>query len=283
MDDIPASLFDRTFYLERYPDVAVAGIDPLQHFLAFGLHENRTPHPLFDPHFYAAQLPPSAHMPPFLHYLRHGTPDPHPLFDTAHYLAQLPPGDLEGQPPLLHFLAAGHRADLSPNPLFDAAYYRRSNPQAGPLSEHPLLHYVVHGWRQGCRPHPLFDPAYYLRMRPDVAAAGIDPLAHYLQHGHAEFARTHALFDDALYRRSFADEPEQLEAIDRLGPIIHFAQAAHVAAPVSTRSISDRAFAATRRDEASGPGSGGNFSLSYTQAGIFEPAAPPTLRKRLLP
>ncbi|WP_428392880.1 hypothetical protein [Lichenicoccus sp.] len=258
MDDIPASLFDRAFYLDRYADVAAAGIDPLQHFLAFGLHENRTPHPLFDPHFYAAQLPPSPHTPPLLHYLRHGTPDPHPLFDTAHYLAQFAPGDLDGQPPLLHFLTVGHLADLSPNPLFDAAYYRRSNPQAGPLIEHPLLHYVVHGWRQGCRPHPLFDPAYYLRMRPDVAAAGIDPLAHYLQHGHAEFARTHALFDDARYRRSFADEPEQLKAIDRLGPIIHFAQAARPVAPPSRQLLHDCAPQRRHRDKAISLGGDGD-------------------------
>ena len=250
MDEIPTALFHGAFYLERNADVAAAGIDPLRHFLEYGLHENRTPHPLFDPAFYAAQLPPSEQAPPFLHYLRHGALDPHPLFDTAHYLAQLASADLDGQPPLLHFLNSGPGTNLSPNPLFEASYYRRANRLLEPLTDHPLLHYAMHGWRQGCQTHPLFDPTYYLRLRPDVAAAGIDPLAHYLHHGHAESARTHELFNDALYRGSFAGQPEQLEAVDRLGAIIHFAQAARPVAPPSPQLVRDGALTASRRDEA---------------------------------
>ncbi|MEM5422991.1 glycosyltransferase [Paraburkholderia ferrariae] len=33
--------FDREFYLEQYPDVASAGVDPLQHYLDFGITEGR--------------------------------------------------------------------------------------------------------------------------------------------------------------------------------------------------------------------------------------------------
>lgn len=36
-------LFDATWYLQRYPDVATAGVDPLQHYLHFGLREGRWP------------------------------------------------------------------------------------------------------------------------------------------------------------------------------------------------------------------------------------------------
>ena len=35
--------FDRAFYLGRNPDVATAGLDPLEHFLAYGWREGRDP------------------------------------------------------------------------------------------------------------------------------------------------------------------------------------------------------------------------------------------------
>lgn len=42
-------LFDRAFYLEVYPDIAAAGVDPLSHFLEIGLSEGRLPLSIQDP------------------------------------------------------------------------------------------------------------------------------------------------------------------------------------------------------------------------------------------
>ena len=42
--------FDPFFYLLSHPDVHQQGLDPLLHFLEFGLAERRSPHPLIDPH-----------------------------------------------------------------------------------------------------------------------------------------------------------------------------------------------------------------------------------------
>lgn len=39
----PHPLFDPAFYLQIYQDVAVAGVDPYQHFVAYGAAEGRTP------------------------------------------------------------------------------------------------------------------------------------------------------------------------------------------------------------------------------------------------
>src|SRR5262249_55216767 len=48
----PYRNFDPQFYLATYPDVRVAGISPLLHFLTHGVHEGRSPcaelHPLGD-------------------------------------------------------------------------------------------------------------------------------------------------------------------------------------------------------------------------------------------
>src|SRR5438128_1710236 len=39
--------FDREFYLQRNPDVACSGMDPLGHYIKFGARERRDPNPNF--------------------------------------------------------------------------------------------------------------------------------------------------------------------------------------------------------------------------------------------
>ncbi len=69
-----SGLFDETWYVETYEDVALLGIDPLTHFMRFGLMMDRAPGPLFDTHFYRSQNPDvvKTGMIPLQHYLRHG-------------------------------------------------------------------------------------------------------------------------------------------------------------------------------------------------------------------
>ena len=44
-----SGLFDPEWYCEQYPDVAISGIDPLEHYLDLGIHLKRRPNLLFDP------------------------------------------------------------------------------------------------------------------------------------------------------------------------------------------------------------------------------------------
>jgi SAM-dependent methyltransferase/glycosyltransferase involved in cell wall biosynthesis len=67
---IDSKLFDPAWYLDRYPDVREAGLDPAQHFLVHGFAEGR---------------------------------DPGPDFSTASYLADNPDVRLAGINPLLHY------------------------------------------------------------------------------------------------------------------------------------------------------------------------------------
>ena len=87
-----AGLFDPAFYLERYPDVGQAGIDPLRHYLRHGAAEGRKPHPLFQPDYYLARCPEAKNSGnPLLHLLNNGAmSSPHPLFDSAAYVSQNP-------------------------------------------------------------------------------------------------------------------------------------------------------------------------------------------------
>ena len=40
-----AAAFDRAHYLSAYPDIAAAGVDPLDHYLTAGRPEGRDPRP----------------------------------------------------------------------------------------------------------------------------------------------------------------------------------------------------------------------------------------------
>jgi glycosyltransferase involved in cell wall biosynthesis len=51
-----SGLFDAAWYAEKYPDVGLVGLDPLEHFLRIGIHAGREPGPLFDNKHYCRQL-----------------------------------------------------------------------------------------------------------------------------------------------------------------------------------------------------------------------------------
>ena len=66
--------FDRKWYLKTYPDVAKAGIDPIEHYLQYGLAEYRNPSKTFNTYDYIYVNPDveQAGMNPLLHYETYG-------------------------------------------------------------------------------------------------------------------------------------------------------------------------------------------------------------------
>jgi len=148
-----ASLFDANFYLSRNPDVAAAGVDPYQHYLAYGWKEGR---------------------------------DPSALFSDSYYLSQNPDVAAAGVNPLLHYEQHGWQEGRNPDALFDTNYYLAQNPDVAAAGVDPLLHFQASGAQEGRDPSLVFSDAKYLAANPDVAAAGLDPLAHYLAYGQSE-------------------------------------------------------------------------------------------------
>ena len=67
-------LFDREWYLGRYPDVAIAGVDAALHYVRHGAAEGREPGPGFDGRWYLQRYPDvaAARLNPLLHYIMHG-------------------------------------------------------------------------------------------------------------------------------------------------------------------------------------------------------------------
>ncbi|WP_241697968.1 hypothetical protein [Rheinheimera pleomorphica] len=71
---ITSEYFDIDWYLQRYPDVAEANINPAEHYLKFGANEGRMPGPLFDGDWYLKRYPDVAQsgINPLLHFIKFG-------------------------------------------------------------------------------------------------------------------------------------------------------------------------------------------------------------------
>lgn len=69
-----AAEFDKAYYLDRNADIRHSGVDPIRHFLDFGVREDRDPNPHFSLRFYRSQyrreIAPGVN--PFFHYLAVG-------------------------------------------------------------------------------------------------------------------------------------------------------------------------------------------------------------------
>jgi len=69
-----SEFFDRSWYLSTYPEVALAGWDPAEHYFLYGAMERRNPSPHFNSPWYTDRYVDveAAGVNPLLHYLHHG-------------------------------------------------------------------------------------------------------------------------------------------------------------------------------------------------------------------
>jgi hypothetical protein len=202
-------LFDSSWYLNRYRDVAAAGIDALDHYLTYGAQEGRDPNPIFDTSWYIQQssnLPTTA-LNPLVHYLTEGFREgrnPHPLFATSWYLKQYCSVRDEGINPLVHYLKFGAQAACDPHPLFGTAFYLRQNPDVAASGLNPLAHYITDGESEGRNPHPLFDISWYRAQRGKLQDRLLLPLRDYLTVGSDQGLNPHPLFDSTWYLKQLS-------------------------------------------------------------------------------
>jgi glycosyltransferase involved in cell wall biosynthesis len=168
-----SDLFHREWYLERYPDVRAAGIDPAVHYLECGAREGRNPSERFDTRWYLAHNPDvaAAAANPLLHYLRHGASEGRTATAPKAVPDPVPSDDLQ-------LIASSY--------LFDGNWYLDHYPDVRATGVDPALHYLAHGASEGRDPSPLFDTAWYLDQYPDVRRSGLNPLIQYLKQGAAE-------------------------------------------------------------------------------------------------
>lgn len=114
-----SKLFSAVKYLQRYPDVASAKIDPLLHYIRYGEKEARDIHYLFDAGYYRRNCISASRalIASLAHYQSAGIvsgTDPHPLFDTDFYLQQVSAKIAPSVNPVSHYCDEGWRAGLNP-------------------------------------------------------------------------------------------------------------------------------------------------------------------------
>lgn len=109
-----SGLFFDAWYLERYPDVARLGIDPLLHYLRHGWAEGRNPSPTFKTAVYLRENPDvrASGVNPLLHYILHGRKE---MRRTG---AEPPPSPAasEAAPALTTAAMSGSGLPVSPDP-----------------------------------------------------------------------------------------------------------------------------------------------------------------------
>ncbi|MCK0508427.1 radical SAM protein [Aromatoleum anaerobium] len=119
-------LFDPQYYLEAYPDIRNAGIDPLTHFIDHGAWEGRNPCRYFDMSYYLDQYPELAknRSHPLADYIRYSVKKcrkPNAFFNADFYLNFYPEIKKSGQSPLEHFISQLRSASISVNTIINHA------------------------------------------------------------------------------------------------------------------------------------------------------------------
>lgn len=144
--------FDATWYLQSYPDIQAAGVDPILHYLQCGASEGRFPNPLFDTRWYISR-----------------------------YRLRRP-----SQNPLIDFLLNSISKKRDPNPFFSTEFYLKRNPDVAKAGANPLIHFLQFGAAEGRDPSYAFSLRGYLDSNPDVERAGYNALSHFLHCGRNE-------------------------------------------------------------------------------------------------
>lgn len=197
-----SGLMLRDWYLNRYPDVAEAGLDPVAHYLAHGGFENRDPGPGFRTQWYLSQIPEAASsgLNPLIHYL---------VFGKAAGRSPLP----AHEPVLTPELALDIETLLSSR-LLDTDWYRTHTSGLAKGREAVARHYLEKGANEGKNPGPAFDTRAYWNAYADVEAAGTNPLLHYLRYGRGEGRKIFPVQAESE-RDPWSEAPEEAdEAVD---------------------------------------------------------------------
>lgn len=186
-----SGLFDAEFYLKKYPDVAAAGHDPLEHFLVNGGRESRSPSRKFDGPYYMLTNPDAKYADNLLlDWLRNGmkgrrTP-PQPLPE---------PGDTAMAPSVLPAAMSVPTAVTKEeyerarhSKLFSMEHVLSAYPDIADSLLDPLDHYLKFGWRENRSISADFDGHFVstvLMHQAPEDARSTNPLLYFLEHGKA--------------------------------------------------------------------------------------------------
>lgn len=151
---INSQYFNPGWYLERYPDVKNAGIDPVAHYVDGGWKEMR---------------------------------NPGPDFSTRVYLVRNRDVEVAEVCPLLHFINNGKNEGrrneyeiVKKNKYINEEWYIANYPEIDFSIIDPIEHYLLFGWKENKDPSPDWSTENYFKINPDAAEYECCPVFHYL-------------------------------------------------------------------------------------------------------
>jgi SAM-dependent methyltransferase len=164
-----STAFDPTFYLDQYPDVAAAGLDPLVLYIEPGWREGRDPNAAFSTRAHLERQPDVS--------ASGVNPLPHKIRRRGEESGEARVGASEiggrGEPPVE---AAARHPEIVYSGAFDEAFYLLRYPDVAEAGIDPLTHFLTHGWREGRDPNPLFSTVSYLEQHPGLRTADTDTI-----------------------------------------------------------------------------------------------------------
>lgn len=168
--------FDAAFYAATSPDVGEAGLDPFEHFMAFGWKEARDPRADFSAAYYLETNRDvrETGLNPFAHWVLYGRAE----------------GRRATPPPAEIVFGLDARELGMVRAAFDAKFYATSYADVSEARIDPFDHYMTHGWSEERDPRGDFSASYYLEANKDVRETGINPFVHWVLYGRAEGRRT---------------------------------------------------------------------------------------------
>jgi glycosyltransferase involved in cell wall biosynthesis len=184
--------------------------DPLLHYLEQGWRQGKDPNTLFQTSYYLDRygddIPPKTN--PFLHYLNKGWRMgffPSVVFMEPEYKKKFVEIRLQGKDPLLYFLRQIEAFRKKTPIYFDAAWYHDRTPVLSTKTLELWEHYLDYGVHEGKSPLPLFDPHYYKAHNSDTSQVLTDPFQHFRKNEKSDNRRPSAWFDPKVYKENLHD------------------------------------------------------------------------------
>jgi hypothetical protein len=218
-----SGLFDASWYLRRYRDVAAAGLDALKHYIEHGWREDRAPNAYFDPVWYHATSGISRDDNALLHYAGQGEAQglaPGPNFDPVWYRTTyaLP----AASSPLADFLARRHDGTVAPCARLWSVRGLPETDAAEP-GDDPFLRFVqtaspvASADKQLLEASEVLDRNFYALHSSDVMEAQMDPLDHFCEFGWREMRQPNFYFNLRWY---LATNPDAAQL--GVNPLLHY-------------------------------------------------------------
>ncbi len=213
-----AGAFDSTWYAALYPDIVAAVssgalTSTYEHFVRWGISENRSPTMFYNQAEYLAYNPDVAaaaaagQIQPFEHYVQYGQFEGRTAsayLDLPYYWSQV-----DGvAKPFQHWLQHGRWSTLyKPTPVFDTAFYVSSYGDIASLHNAQTLsgyeHFLRWGMQENRNPNALFSSSFYLGLHTDVAGSSFSAYEHYVRWGRHEPRIVNPLFDESWYLSNY--------------------------------------------------------------------------------